>query len=125
MADVEHLVEHVHKTSDIQWDNIPGGMGDLFVGHRPSQDVVRIVTMIGDEILSRAADRAKELGVRTVDTTTGDGDYADEILDMAERAGADMIVIGSRGLGRLRRALLGSVSQKVNQNAECTVVTVR
>ena len=36
-----------------------------------------------------------------------------------------MIVLGHRGLGRVRTLLLGSVAQKVVQQAECTVVSVR
>ena len=36
-----------------------------------------------------------------------------------------MIVVGHRGLGRIRTLLLGSVAQKVSQHANCTVVTVR
>ncbi len=42
-----------------------------------------------------------------------------------EEAGADTIVIGHRGLGRVKQIFQGSVSQKVNQQANCTVVTVR
>jgi nucleotide-binding universal stress UspA family protein len=87
--------------------------------------VVRVITMLGEEILRRAADRAKEMGVTQVETVSAQGDPADAILDMAEAAGADMIVLGHRGLGRLKTMLLGSVALKVTQHAPCTVVSVR
>jgi nucleotide-binding universal stress UspA family protein len=53
------------------------------------------------------------------------GDYADEILDMAEAEEASMIVMGRRGLGRLREVLLGSVTQKVLHATDRTLVIVR
>jgi len=52
-------------------------------------------------------------------------DPAEGILSIAENVGADMIVIGHRGLGRLKRVVLGSVAQKVLSHAECSVMAVR
>lgn len=125
MADVENIVRNVSKTSRIDFQIITGTTGDLFGDTRRSGDVVRIVTLIGEEILQRAADRARELGAKTVRKVSSQGDAADTILDMAREAGADMIVVGHRGLGRVRTLLLGSVAQKVVQHADCTVVSVR
>ena len=48
-----------------------------------------------------------------------------EILDLADDLDADMIVVGSRGLGGLRRALMGSVSGSVVRHAHCPVLVVR
>jgi nucleotide-binding universal stress UspA family protein len=122
MADVEHIVDTVQRASNI---DLEFGVGDLFASSRPSSDTVRGITLIGEEIVNRAADRAKELGVKRVNTKVVSDDPADGILEMAEEAGADMIVIGHRGLGRVRHFLAGSVAQKVNNHAACTVVTVR
>lgn len=55
----------------------------------------------------------------------GMGDPASEILATAEKVGADLIVIGSRGLGALKGVVLGSVSQKVAQLAACPVMIVK
>jgi nucleotide-binding universal stress UspA family protein len=49
---------------------------------------------------------------------------ADAILDVAERIGADLIVVGSRGHGVGRRLLRGSVSTKVAHHADCSVLIV-
>lgn len=111
MAEVEHIVESVQKNQTVDFNILSGsGGGDLFATSRPSSDVVRTITLIGDEILRRAADRARQLGAGAVDTLTADDDPADGILDMAEQAGADMIVLGHRGLGRIRTLLAGSVA---------------
>jgi nucleotide-binding universal stress UspA family protein len=49
----------------------------------------------------------------------------EEIVALAEEIGAGLIVLGSRGHGRLRRALLGSVSDAVVRHAHCPVTIVR
>ncbi len=53
------------------------------------------------------------------------GRPADVIARYAEEGGFDMIAIGSRGLGRLKKLLLGSVSNSVLQEARCSVGVVK
>ncbi|MGE0131470.1 MAG: universal stress protein [Blastocatellales bacterium] len=53
------------------------------------------------------------------------GSARDVILDEAEKWGADLIVLGSRGLGGFDRLLLGSVAQTVISHANCSVEIVR
>jgi nucleotide-binding universal stress UspA family protein len=48
-----------------------------------------------------------------------------EIIDQAEEIGAGLIVMGSRGVGPIRRALMGSVSDSVVRHAHCPVMVVR
>ena len=54
-----------------------------------------------------------------------EGKIADAIINVAETRNCDLIVMGSRGLGRLAGALLGSNSQKVVSEAPCPVLIVR
>ena len=49
----------------------------------------------------------------------------EEIVDLAHEMGAGFIVMGSRGRGRMRRALMGSVSDSVVRHAHCPVTIVR
>ncbi len=49
---------------------------------------------------------------------------ADAILDTAEKIGADLIVVGSRGLGRAARLVRGSVSTRVATHARTSVLIV-
>jgi nucleotide-binding universal stress UspA family protein len=53
------------------------------------------------------------------------GEPADELIAIAEKERADVIVIGSTGKGFLKRKLLGSVSDKVARHARCSVYIVR
>src|SRR5215212_9924820 len=48
-----------------------------------------------------------------------------QIVGVADELGAGLIVLGSRGLGPLRRALMGSVSDSVVRHAHCPVLVVR
>jgi len=48
-----------------------------------------------------------------------------EIVDLAEEIDAGLVVVGSRGLGGVRRALVGSVSDSVVRHAPCPVLVVR
>ena len=53
------------------------------------------------------------------------GSPAQVIVDEAESWGADLIIMGSRGLGMWNRLLLGSVSNAVVHHAKCSVEVVR
>jgi nucleotide-binding universal stress UspA family protein len=67
---------------------------------------------------------AEQNGVPHVETHTGWGDATETILETAARTGADLIVVGRRGRGRLGGLLLGSVSQKIVTLAPCAVLVV-
>jgi nucleotide-binding universal stress UspA family protein len=53
------------------------------------------------------------------------GNPPDEIVAVAKTTGAQLIVLGSRGLGRLQRLVLGSVSESVLLQSECTVMITK
>lgn len=84
-----------------------------------------VVTRIAEVILEDARLVAVEKDVQDVTVHPLDGKPADQILEFAEREGADAIVLGSRGLGGLRGLVAGSTSQKVNHLAKCTCITVK
>jgi nucleotide-binding universal stress UspA family protein len=48
-----------------------------------------------------------------------------EIVALAEELEAGLVVVGSRGLGAMRRSLMGSVSDSVVRHAHCPVMVVR
>lgn len=53
------------------------------------------------------------------------GRAAPEILTLAREVGADLIIVGSKGLSELERSILGSTSEQVMRDAECTVEIAR
>lgn len=59
------------------------------------------------------------------ETHARQGDPADAILDVAEERGADLIVVGNKGMTGAKRFLLGSVPNKVSHHAPCSVLIIR
>ena len=53
------------------------------------------------------------------------GDPAKAIIEEQETGKADCIILGSRGLGSVRRFFMGSVSTEIVHNAECPVFVIR
>jgi nucleotide-binding universal stress UspA family protein len=77
-----------------------------------------------DATLSEAKEEVSSSGVQ-VETFAREGDPADAILDVAEERGADLIVVGNKGMTGAKRFLLGSVPNKVSHHAPCSVLIVR
>ncbi len=84
-----------------------------------------IMRKIAETILRTAREKVERAGVDNVKTTIGTGDPATAILGYAKRWNMDMIVLGTRGLGKLKGSILGSVSRKVTNNAETSCLIVR
>lgn len=77
-----------------------------------------------DSTLNAAVEVALERGAESR-TFARQGDPADAILDVAEEQGADLIVVGNKGMTGAKRFLLGSVPNKVSHHAPCSVLIVR
>jgi len=93
------------------------GPGYTFIS--PSEVKLAMDRVVG-EAAARAAEVAPGVAVRT---TTHEGSPAHALIKLSK--GADLLVVGSRGLGGFGGLLLGSVSQQCCQHAECPVVIVR
>jgi len=78
-----------------------------------------------DKFVGAAEVRAKEVGIKKVEVVCAHGDPAEEILRVADQVTADLIIMGSRGLGRFSRVIMGSVSTKVCNHSNSTCVIVR
>ena len=89
------------------------------------EDVVSENRREAKEMLEQQAKRIEQSGGTIKETYIREGRAAEEIVEVAEELGAGLIVMGSRGHGRLRRALMGSVSDAVVRHAHCPVTIVR
>jgi len=79
----------------------------------------------GEKILSEALKfiKGKNIEARKI---LKEGHPADTIVNIAQKEGFDMIVVGSRGLGGLKKLFLGSVSNAIIQEAvNCSVLVVK
>jgi nucleotide-binding universal stress UspA family protein len=77
------------------------------------------------ELLRKESWRVKAAGGTVAGAHLRMGAVALEIVALAEELQADLIVMGCRGLGAVRRALMGSVSDSVVRHAHCPVLVVR
>ena len=81
---------------------------------------------IHDEILSRSVARAKAVKPNlAVSSMLKEGDPALEIVNTAKEGGFDAVVVGHRGLGKMKELFLGSISEKVAHLAPCPVIIVK
>lgn len=78
-----------------------------------------------EALVERERQRARAEGVAVSTAVLTGRDPAHEIVKYAEKEGADLIVVGSRGLTGIKRVLLGSVAEKVVHLAHCPVLVVR
>jgi nucleotide-binding universal stress UspA family protein len=74
--------------------------------------------------LAEAGSLAKERDI-PCDTVALEGNAADEIVRLARERDADIIVVGTRGLGPFKSVLMGSVSTAVAQHADRPVLVAR
>jgi nucleotide-binding universal stress UspA family protein len=73
-----------------------------------------------------AAERiAREIGVNDIGKIICDGKPGAEILSWAEKKNADLIVVGSRGTGKVQSLFLGSTSNKVVQESPVSCLVVK
>lgn len=77
-----------------------------------------------ERTLSEAKTELAKANIKA-ETEVLEGDAAKSLCQYAEEHNIDLIVIGSRGLSGIKRLVLGSVSQKVAEHAECTVLVVK
>jgi len=76
-----------------------------------------------DRELARRADRARAAGLRC-ETKIIEGTATTDIIQRAQRIGADLVVVGTHGRTGLAHIVLGSVAERVVRRASCPVLTV-
>jgi nucleotide-binding universal stress UspA family protein len=103
----------------VAYDPLPANLGQPFL-----QEAITERMLYSENILSNAQAEIGEIpGVLKRETL--EGPPAEAILAVADTREVDLIVMGTRGLGRLASIVIGSQSQKVIAHARCPVLLVR
>jgi len=124
LAEIEHLVDSP-PVEQLPVANLPAGLGSALRSVHENQQSRAIYQALGQQILDIAERAARAGDVAEIEIRLVSGDPTDQIIKAAEGSSADLIVMGSRGLGDLKGLLLGSVSHKVASLAPCTCITVK
>ena len=105
---------------------LPASQSSPVIDYLPDQQSGKPLSMSEtcSRIFSVVQKEADDAGVE-LRVVTRYGDPVDEILAVARENSCDVIVVGSSGKGRLKRALHGSVSSKITMQARCSVYVVR
>jgi nucleotide-binding universal stress UspA family protein len=103
----------------VAYDPIPVHLGDPYM-----QEAISTRLKESEQIIQKAV---QSLGTVSAEIRTEmiEGDPAEVIIEVAQTNNSNIIVMGSRGLGKLAGLLLGSTSQKVVSHAPCPVLIVR
>jgi nucleotide-binding universal stress UspA family protein len=101
-----------------------GGPWAAGVAYVPNEDLRDHLRTDRDALLERAAARLRRPGLE-VRTRSVEGRAASVIVDAAKEMEADLVILGARGHGAIERALLGSVSAEVVDQAPCAVLVAR
>jgi len=99
---------------------------DFSSGHEAVDDEIADVERAAREELDQMApSEAERQAVGHISRHFTNGSPAEEIVNTAGSIGADLIVVGTHGRTGFRRAVIGSVAERVVRNAPCTVVCVK
>ena len=115
-----YLMHVVHEPK------VPEGVAELVKQeHIPESPSCVHIQVLAERILGPAKRMLKGRGIGQVFPVMADGKPADKIIEFARNQGVDLIVMGTRGLSRLGRLFLGSISDQVRHLAPCTCITVK
>jgi nucleotide-binding universal stress UspA family protein len=90
------------------------------------EEALEAVTTEAQKVLDEQVQKIEEARGTVKEAHLRIGERRDQaIVHLAEELGAGLIVLGSRGLGGVKRALIGSVSDSVVRHAHCPVMVVR
>ena len=110
----------VHVGSSLEYV----GMGPPLIGDIPAPTQEQL-SAEARGLLDAEVEQVKAAGGTVAQAHLGVGAPDREIVELAEKLSVGLIVMGSRGRGGIRRALMGSVSDSVVRHAHCPVLVVR
>ena len=98
-----------------------GGLAD---SPKPLHGFIEAIRKVGAGILEEEEKKVKVKGVQ-VETLLREGHVVEEIVKACREGEFDLVVIGARGLSKMKAMVLGSVSDGVTRHAYCAVLVVK
>ncbi|KAL5224703.1 hypothetical protein ABZP36_011342 [Zizania latifolia] len=115
----------VHAMEPLHHVMYPVGPGSAVYGAASMMEAVRAAQAENARnLLGRAKRICKQRGVAAA-TVVVEGEPREALCRAAEDAGAGLLVVGSRGLGAIKRAFLGSVSDYCTHRASCPIMVIK
>ncbi|KAL9362860.1 hypothetical protein Peur_045645 [Populus x canadensis] len=121
------LVTLVHVQQPFQHHMYPAGSGGAAAFYASSSIIESVRKSLAENataLLSRALQMCKDKMIKA-ETLILEGDPKDKICRATEQMQADVLVVGSRRLGKIKRALLGSISDHCAHHAKCPILIVK
>lgn len=84
-----------------------------------------LMRQAADQILKNAKQKAKKDGAKNIQSAIGSGDPATSVAGFAKRRNVDLIVVGTRGLSKIKAASMGSVSRKLLDLTDVNCLVIR
>ncbi len=84
-----------------------------------------LMRQAADKILSAAKKAARKEGAKKIQIAIGSGDPANSVAGFARRRKVDLIVVGTRGLSKIKVASMGSVSRKLLDLTDVNCLVIR
>jgi len=115
----------LHVMEEIGSNRVPEGLE--YIEHVEHVRITErdVLMRVARDVVEAAGAHCRSQGVQQVHEQVVVGNPREAIPRAAAEHGADLIVMGRRGLGRLADLLLGSVSHRVTQTADCACLTVQ
>ncbi|QLH05861.1 universal stress protein [Nitrosopumilus ureiphilus] len=88
------------------------------------KEYLEILRKFGNKVLTNGKEITTKRGVDSK-IVMKEGNVSTEIIKLAKKEQCNMIIIGSKGLGKAARFFLGSVSNKLANNSPCSILIVK
>ncbi|XP_022765784.1 uncharacterized protein LOC111310566 [Durio zibethinus] len=120
------LITLVHVQQPFYRYLIPAGPGGtaFYMPSSVEESIKNDQEQISKALLNRASHMCKDKMVK-VETLILEGDPKEEICQATEQMHVDLLIVGNRNLGKIKRAFLGSVSDYYAHHANCPVLIVK
>ena len=109
------------------FQNVSLGMAAIAAGTGgPAVDLDRLNTGLQDNaghVIGEVVSECERGGVK-VESHIVSGEPADALVTVAEKVGADLVVVGNRGMSGVKRFMLGSVPNRISHHCPCSLLIV-